>query len=44
MMNCKDGEGSSSGLVLMYSPGIYPEGLRKPRKTSVRIAGLLGEI
>jgi hypothetical protein len=40
----KNVEGSSSGLILMYYPNSYLEGLRKPRKIAIRIAGVQAEL
>jgi hypothetical protein len=37
-------EGGGHDLILRYYPGIFPEGLRKPLQTSVRIVGLWAEI
>jgi hypothetical protein len=40
----KDLDGSGRGLLLRYYPGIRLKGVRKARKTSVRIAGLRAKI
>jgi hypothetical protein len=37
-------EGSGSGLILMDYPDSYLEGLRKPRKISIRITGVQAEL
>jgi hypothetical protein len=44
MINCKGCGRKRSWYTLRYYPGICLEGLRKPRKASVRIAGLRAEI
>jgi hypothetical protein len=44
MMNWKGCEKRRSWPKLRYYQGIYLEGLRKIKKTSVRIAGLRAEI
>jgi hypothetical protein len=44
MIKWNDLKGSGLGLILKYYPGILPEGLRKPRKTSVRIVGFRDKI
>jgi hypothetical protein len=40
----EDVQGSGRGLILMYYPRIYLDGLKKTRKISVRIAGLWTDI
>jgi hypothetical protein len=44
MINWKNWEGNSRGIILGYYSDIHMEELRKITKTSVRIAGLRAEI